>query len=179
MVFIQSIITSSLLLFCFSAKGQTNQWKLLQSKMEKLGMVIAPPLENRFKLKEDLQDFQPSDVSMIDKNGNLEIRFFIDTSASVLFPHINTMSFLTNLATNSQETVVSLLPIAEDIVRLDYKAQWACQAFFRPKDSFSNKAHCKLIAIYKEGKAVAYMTLLFDDVSLDLEPYEFFLTFDD
>ena len=162
------------LLLSTYARGQADQWEILQERMENLGMAIAPPLEKSFSLKSDERDFAVSDFSMIDQAGKLEIRFFIDTSETVVFPHINAISFLSTLATNNQETVVSLLPIEEDVLHLDYKAQWGCQAFFRPKASFSDKAHCKLIAIYKEGKAVAYVALLFDDVSIDLEPYEFF-----
>ncbi|MEM9823942.1 MAG: hypothetical protein AAF985_22850, partial [Bacteroidota bacterium] len=40
--------------------------------------------------------------------------------------------------------------------------------FFQPKASFSRKQHCKMVAIYKEGKANIFVFYLFDDLSVDL-----------
>ena len=48
-----------------------------------------------------------------------------------------------------------------------------CIAFFSPKDLFSEKEHCKMISLYKEGKGMTYIFFLFDEITeeVDMQKY--------
>jgi len=171
-----------LILFCYCnfivTKAQSSDWQRLETKAASLGMEVAPPLENQFKSISTDNDLIDCDLSIKNKKGDLEIRLLVRPASRIPFPHMDAMSMITTLATNEQETVISVLSAADDVLKIDYKADWGLQAFFKPKDSFSNKEHCKLVAIYKEEKAIAYMLFLFDDPKVDFEPFEYILGFD-
>lgn len=163
---------------CVVTNAQTDQWQLLKEDLDSVGIMVAPPLENRFQTISEQNNLVHFDFAIKQRKGDLEIRYLIKPADSISYPHIDGMSLLTTLATNDQESAVSVMAIKEDVLEKDYKADWGFQAFFKPKISFSSKANCKLIGIYKEGKAIAYMALLFDEADIDLEPYEFVVTFD-
>lgn len=177
---IRFFILFLLISVCFIpvTNAQSDEWQSVQKEIEKHGLEIAPPLENQFEFIKTDNDLVDSDFAITKKKDDLEIRFIIQPEEKVHYPHISVTSFLSTLATNDQETVISLLPIQDDVLEIDYKADWGIQAFFKPKDSFSDKEHCKLVAIYKEGKSMTYMAFLFDDVEIDLSPYELILGFD-
>ena len=51
----------------------------------------------------------------------------------------------------------------------DFNADWGQVIFFQPKSVFSHKAHCKMLALYKEGKGMAFVFFLFDKGTLELD----------
>jgi hypothetical protein len=173
------LLLCSFLICCHMHKAyaQATQWEQWQKQVDDQGIVIAPPVENQFRFVFDNNSVVKFDYAVVKQKGDLEIRYLIQPADSIAYPHISTSNLLMTLATNDPEFAISVLPIEADVLKKDYQADWGVQAFFHPKLSFSDKTHGKLIAIYKEGKAIVYTVLLFDDVEISWENYEFILTF--
>jgi hypothetical protein len=159
------------------AYAQATQWEEWQNLLDDLGIVVATPVENQFRFVSDNNTIAKFDYAITKRKDELEIRYLIVSADSIHYPHLSTSNLLMTIATNDPEQAISVLPIDEDVLNKDYQADWGIQAFFQPKLSFSDKAHGKLIAIYKEGKAIVYTVLLFNDVEASWEDYEFMLTF--
>jgi len=53
-----------------------------------------------------------------------------------------------------------------------YNADFGMMVFFQPKDKISKRKHCKALFHYAEGKGLICTFIFFDNVRLDLKPYE-------
>ena len=146
-------------------------------------MLFNQPVENQYKAQKvrdnELCEYQ---YAMKKKKGDLEIRYSIKPSAQQLeaiqnIPHIPTINLITTLASNDEDSVISYHVISQQSLSEDYKADWGLVAFFRPKEMFSDKKHCKMITLFAEGKATAHIFYLFDEVTEALEHQKFNLTF--
>lgn len=157
--------------------AQLNHWVEFQTQLETYGLQLSVPVENQYKAIKNKSQLRTCDYAVSKRNGDLEIRFIIIPSDSIFFPHMNAMSLITTLATNEQETVISLLSVGANNLDESYKADWGLQAYFTPKSSFSEKQHCKLLALYKEEKAMAYLLYLFDEPTEELEQQRYILQF--
>jgi hypothetical protein len=163
--------------YAHGAYAQAALWEKWQNQLIALGIVIAPPVENQFQFINDNNTIAKFDYAIAKQKEDLEIRYLVQPADSIAYPHISAGNLLMTLATNDPEYAISVVPIEEDVLLKDYQADWGVQAFFHPKLSFSDKAHGKLIAIYKEDKALVYTVLLFDDAEISWDDYEFVLTF--
>ena len=84
-------------------------------------------------------------------------------------PHIYFATKAINIARNTDETVLSIHSMKTTQLKEDFNADWGAIAFFKPKLEFSDKQHCKMVAVHAEGKGNIYIFYLFDDPEIDLE----------
>ena len=118
-----------------------------------------------FKVKEN--DFGRYDFRMASRKEKLEIRYSITPFDVDDFmsqnPHLLTMRAISSIATNDQEYIISATQMSEQVLQSDFNADWGMTYFFTPKTGFSNSPHCRMIALYKEGKGTVFIYYLFDD----------------
>ena len=50
-----------------------------------------------------------------------------------------------------------------------YQADWGAIVFFQPKRIFSDEDHCKMLALYREGKGIVYIFYLFNKASEEVD----------
>jgi len=139
-------------------------------KMKTATLEINVPLENRYKdISVKKNDFQKYDLAIWSKKEKLEIRYSIepfltDTPLNSI-PHLQCMKVITNVATNDEDVAVSVHSMSQKELLEEFNADWGAVAYFQPKPEFGNYKHCKMLALFKEGKATAYVFFLFDKAS--------------
>ena len=166
-----------------------------------LSLFLATPLGAQVKLKKDflatleaaqLQYFSPLedsfkairvrknrilnyDMAIRSKKKNLEIRYAIQLPSALTFPHMNSLSLATSVASNEENTLVAVHDISQKDLKTFYNADWGATFYFKPKEGFSSKQHCKMLALHAEDKASVYVFYLFDktDVELEQQSYPF------
>jgi len=143
-------------------------------KMEAMQMEFLQPLEasyKKIKVKKNL--ILKYDSAIKAKKEDMEIRFALKPeSVPNQFPHMQATSMTVSIATNEQDTKMVMHEMSKKDLE-EYDADWGLTAFFSPKDMFSEKKHCKMISLYKEGEGMAYVFFLFDKPSeeVDMQKY--------
>ena len=148
--------------------------------------IEYPPLFYNLLEKVEAEYFEPVDAGYRDyephKNKYLnshfairsnkekmDIRYFIipwnDDNPNASNPNIRTFTTLTNVATNSDDAIISAIQPTKESLLKEFNADWGMTYFFQPKDIFSDREHCRMIALCKEGKGTVFIFYLFDDVN--------------
>lgn len=160
-----------LLVSCLAttAFGQTiNYPEHFNTLLNQVGIDVFEPLEANY------QDFEPHenqlekyDFRMVSRKEKLEIRYTIKPYLEDDFmsqnPHLLTMRAVSSIATNEQNYVISALEMNPLELQNDFHADWGMTYFFTPKASFATTPHCRMIALYREGKGTAFIYYLFDN----------------
>jgi hypothetical protein len=132
---------------------------------------LAPDTTYRW-LKPARDPYYATDFSLYIRQEGLEIRYLVeavDTTTDLsAFPHLRAGQLAVHLADNSEDSHISGHQFHPDSVRLHYRADWAQQFTFRPKTTFSERTHCQMIALFREGVARAFIFLLFDEAPITL-----------
>ena len=159
----------------FSLSAQTEMPLAFEEKLSQAGIEILVPLENKYKaINVNSTLHMPYDYALRSKKGKLEIRYTINvfedsTAAMNLLPNVQCMRTLTNIASNDEEAVTTIHSIIESDLEEHFNADWGMVAYFNPKQSFGNYKHCKMLALFKEGKGMTYVYFLFDEASIELD----------
>ena len=118
------------------------------------------PLEN---------EFFNSHFAIRSNREKMDIRYFIvpwnDENPNASNPNIRTFVTLTNVATNAEEAVISAIQPTKETLLKEFNADWGMTYFFQPKDVFSEREHCRMIALCKEGKGTVFIFYLFDNTN--------------
>ena len=80
-------------------------------------------------------------------------------------------------ATNENEEARLVLHEMSKENLKNYHADWGAVVFFQPKIIFSDKDHCKMLALYQEEKGLVYIFYLFDEASEEVDLQENCLSF--
>ncbi|MDX1939926.1 MAG: hypothetical protein SFU99_05195 [Saprospiraceae bacterium] len=152
--------------------------------VENAGIDFYEPTEGSYKeVKLQKHSFQPCDFGIRSRREKLEIRYLIapysEYNIAFKAPHVECFRMVSNLATNEEDAAITSLSISEDELKENFNADWGKIYFFQPKDSFSERAHCKMLALYSEGKGMALVFFLFDEPSRDLDNRYLALRFKD
>lgn len=119
--------------------------------------------------------FQRHNFAVYSREEQLEIRFLIEPlrDSQEVSPHLRAMTLVTHLATNDEGAAIAVhsLPPAP------YHADWSKAFYFQPKPLFSHRKHCKIIALYKEGRGMAFVFYLFDEANEAVDEREMILQF--
>jgi len=151
----------------FLAAQKIDYPKTFRQLLEKTGVELLEPLDAGYKdFYLPQNELQTCPFGLRSKKENLEIRYFVlpfdKRNYSSMNPHIQTMRMVATIATNEPESFISVIqPGAQDMKR-DFNADWGRIYFFKPKPAFSNKPHCRMLALYKEGKGTVFVFYLFD-----------------
>ena len=162
------------LLILNTAFTQINYSDSFAQKLEDGQLVFVSPVEGKYKdLLVEKNDFFNYDLAIKSRKENLEIRYAIQTlridNPIHQVPQTTAIQAISNVATNSQETVITVHNIKQTDLENQFNAEWGTVAYFTPKAQFSNKKHCKMILLHSEGKANVYIFFLFDKPSEELE----------
>ena len=149
-----------------------------------LQLGIAPdntyrelPLFNRFD--EDAQHF---DMAFEDRKSRIEVRYLVDLmpegSDLAVVPHVLAMTLAMNLATNDEDSYMTARYLdGEELAA--YHADFATMINFVPNERHSRMPHGQLIAMYREGRGMAYICLFFKKANDALDEYNRSLTFEE
>ena len=163
-----------LLLFSNALLAQMELPDSFIDELAKSSLEINIPLENRYKdIKIKENNFRTYDLALWSKKEKLEIRYAIDSfeTDTILnqIPHVECMKVISNVATNSDEAAISVHSMSNKELLEEFNADWGAVAYFQPKPEFGEYKHCKMLALFKEGKASAYVFFLFDEASEALD----------
>lgn len=163
-----------LLCFVCSLQAQIDISPHFSSLLELSQLDFHAPLEAKYKDVSVLKNpWQNYDFAIRSRKEKLEIRYLIvpfkENNPLNSMPHINCMRMVTNLASNSQDVLISGLSIEEEELKEQFNADWGKIFIFQPKAGFSTRTHCKLLALHKEGLGTAYVFFLFNEADQALD----------
>ncbi len=168
------LLSFSLLFFSYSnnAFTQINVSKSFAQKSAKMDLAFLAPLENSYKkIKASESIVVDFDFEIKAKKADMKIGFalFPEGKNAITFPHIKVSNMAISAATNEDEEARLVL---HEMSREDlesYQADWGAVVFFQPKTVFSDKDHCKMLALYREGKGLVYVFYLFNEASEEVD----------
>ena len=136
--------------------------------LNKIEAEYFEPLDAGYKDYRPLKnEYLNSHFSIKSNQEKMEIRYFIipwnDDDPNTSTPNIQTFTAMTNIAVNTKEAIISAIQPTKESLSTDYNADWGMTYFFKPKPVFSNREHCRMIALCKEGKGTIFIFYLFDD----------------
>ena len=148
-------------------------------------LEFLEPVEAKYKdIRIGKNLYQSYDFAIRSRKEKMEIRYLIepynekDPTADI--PHLSSIRLLTHLASNGEEAgVITGLDIEAEKLKTDFNADWGKTFFFKTKTSFSTRSHCKMLALFKEGKGMAYVFFLFDKATNELDKRFLALRFKD
>ncbi|MCB0637688.1 MAG: hypothetical protein KDC54_13755 [Lewinella sp.] len=113
-------------------------------------------------------DFQPTDFALWSRTARTEIRFLIQPTDTtnrrrLPWPHLEASRMVTHLADNEENTLIAAHDLVPEAVDRVLAADWAKMYFFPPKDVFAGYDHCRMLCLYREGVATAYVFFLFNE----------------
>lgn len=125
--------------------------------------------------------YQPYQLALRSRKEKLEIRYAIqpiDTIQQFYFPpNANFMRTITHLASNEEEHVIAVHSMASNDLEEIFNADWGKEALFTPKDIFSERNHCKMLMLHKDGVGDVFVFFLFDLPNEDLDTRYYALQF--
>lgn len=175
-------LLSLIILFFTTTHLSFAQVKLSKSfahQLEQMELEFFPPLENSYKkIKASKSIIVDFDFEIKAKKADMRIGFVISPeNNSMYFPHMKASNMALSAATNEDEEAKMVLHEIpkEDLEK--YHADWGAVVFFQPKRVFSDKDHCKMLALYREGKGLVYVFYLFDKASEEIDFQKYCLSF--
>jgi hypothetical protein len=175
-------LSCCLLFFTFSNNvfTQIKMSKSFSQKLEKMDLDFLAPLENSYKkVKASESIIVDFDFEIKAKKADMKIGFalFPEGKNALIFPHIKVSNMAISAATNENEEARLVLHEMSKENLKNYHADWGAVVFFQPKRIFSDKDHCKMLALYREGKGLVYIFYLFDKASEEVDLQENCLSF--
>ncbi len=145
-----------------------------QARLDQAGLSFIYPLDAGYKSRRNAPSpYFESHYTLRSRKEKMEIRYHIqpfdanDPTADL--PHINASRLLLHLASNDGDKLMSGINLSEEVLQEDYQADWGKLFNFQPKSGFSRYQHCQMLALFLEGKGMAYVLFLFDDAPPTLE----------
>lgn len=121
------------------------------------------------------------DFAIRSRREKMEIRYALipyrPGDRSFFAPHVKAMRTAMQLATNDEHAVVTALSVPEDELQDNYGADWGKLFVFQPKPDFSRYTNCQMLALFREGKGMAYVIFLFDKAPFQLDSRHLALRF--
>lgn len=155
--------------------GQVQLSEEVKERLAEAGCVFYQPVENTFKLLKHKQNsIQEYDFALKHRATKTEVRYWVipaSESNAERFPHMHFSNRVITMAENGDEEnerPISIIQINETDLKDEYQADWGAIAFFKPKKAFANYRHCKVTALFKEGKGYIYYIQLFDEANTKL-----------
>lgn len=172
-------ILAFILVFSKNTNAQLKISKGFHKKMVEMNMEFLSPLENSYKkVRVYKNQIIKYDYAIKAKKADMEIRFALNPMKHPKsFPHIDATARAASVATNDEEVRMVFHDMGKEDLK-EYEADWGMIVFFQPKEMFSNKEHCKMVAIYEEGKGMAYIFYLFDDATEEVDLQKYCLKFE-
>jgi hypothetical protein len=143
---------------------------------------FTAPLDSDYRETLDREnDYLRSHYAIRSRREKMELRFHLRPERPddryYQLPHLAATTLAMNLGSNDEDAVTAVHRFSDDELRF-YGADWARMYTFRPKRSYGNGfGQAQLIALYREGRGLAYTVLLFDEAPATLEGRQLSLRF--
>ncbi|NJB86468.1 hypothetical protein GGR26_002236 [Lewinella marina] len=171
-----------LLLFAAALPAQMDLPPDFITRLDSMDIRFTAPLDSDFRettLRNENRWLEDH-YAMASRREKLELRFHLrpehEGDRYYQLPHLAATTLAMNLGSNDEDAVTAVHSFGEEELAL-YGADWARMYTFRPKRSFSDKEQAQLIALYREGRGLAYTILLFDKAPETLEGRQLSLRF--
>lgn len=142
--------------------GLDNQLLLERNELEWLA-----PAEPYRVIKNPSNSFQDYDFGIYLRKQKVEVRYLIipaeADSDRELIPHLRAGRMAMHIAGNDEDSYISAHEMEFDLVDSVYQADWGQVFFFPPKGIFSDAKDCQMLALYREGVALCFVFLLFEE----------------
>lgn len=161
-----------LFLFVQPAEGQVALSPSFQTKLAAAGLEFIEPLEARYKdIRVVRNDFLDYDFAMRSRREGLEIRYYIDPvdREEAAVPHVEAVRLLMHLASNDERYIMSGVDVRALDLEEQFNADWGKVFFFTPKEAFSARRKCKMLALFREGYGMAFVFFLFNEAGPALD----------
>ncbi len=165
--------------FCAASAGaQEMTFLRFTLLLGEAGLDYLQPLDAGYReIKTAKNKFQHCDFAMYSRQEKLEIRFLIEPvrdTNEVLNPQLRCMGLVTHLASNDEDAAIAV----HNIPGAPHNADWAKAFFFQPKPNFGGEwLHCKMLALYKEGRGLAFVFYFFNEADEALDHRELLLQY--
>lgn len=149
--------------------AQTNIPEHAHPLLQRLEAELLFPLDGGYKPMPlpGKNAFQPVHFQLYSREEGLQIRFFLqpDTS-SRLNPHLESRRLALHLCSNDENAIIT----ARDLTTLEqeslFQSDWGKVHLFPPKPEFGDGApFCQMLSIYKEGRGMIHIFILFQEPS--------------
>ena len=170
-----------LLLLALPLTGQLPVPPEFQTLLDSMDIRLNHPLDGDFKLRHSAaNDYLEDMVTLTSRREKLEMRFHLIPESKLLFyqgrPHLKAGLVQMNLASNDEDAVTAIHSFGEEELAV-LNADWARMYTFRPKSSYSFRRQAQMIAVYREGKGMGLLMLLFDKAPPTIEGRQLTLRF--
>lgn len=159
-------------IFYNNAFTQVKMTKSFTEKLVQMDLEFFPPLENSYKkIKASESIIVDFDFEIKARKTDMRIGFvlFPEIKNTMTFPHIKASNMALSAATNEDEEARLVLHEMSKEDLESYQADWGAVVFFQPKRVFSIKDHCKMLALYREGKGLVYVFYFFSKASEEID----------
>lgn len=151
------------------------------SRASVMSVELDSTLSRGFRVqKQDPNPYLDDHLTLYSKAEKLEIRFHLRPARAGDrmgdLPHLRAHTAAMNLGSNDEDAITTVHSFDEEELSA-LNADWMRMYTFRPKKSYSSRAHAQLVAIYREGYGTAYTILLFDDTPPTIEDRQLALGF--
>jgi len=161
-----------LLAIASTAHGQIELDAGFQEKLAAAGLELIEPVEARYKdVRVARNELLTYDFAIRSRREKLEIRYLVQPAreGAVAVPHVDAIRLLTHLATNDDRFIMSGVDVKATDLEEQFNADWGKVFFFTPKEDFTPRRQCKLLALFREGYGSAFVFFLFDEAGPELD----------
>jgi hypothetical protein len=137
-------------------------------KLEAMDATLSLPLDAGYESVLPVDNpFQNYDFAINSEIEDMEIRYFVlpynEQDTVTMSPDVLCLRTSTAVATNDEDSFVSMLPIMRRELVETFGADWGLVYFFRPKTEFAAYQHCRMLMLYKDQVGSMFVFFLFND----------------
>lgn len=172
--FTWTIVLLLLVLPFLKAQKKINLNEEFGAALQLLNAEVMPPLDGDYRVFRPSENFtQNCQWALRSRKEKLEIRYiaspFTKQKRSQAYPSLAAHRLAMHICSNEEDAMITARDLTEHEQEVLYNADWGRVYIFPPKLDFSPYTYCKMIALYKEGKGMAYIFNLFDNPSPNID----------
>lgn len=169
------------LLFCsIGVTAQKLDFPTLQSELLSQNIEMDEPTEGRAKFFAPLKESTlKHDLRVHLPKGEMEIwvafSSYDSLNLATQIPEIRSKGLAVTAATHEEASVTTVLKLGSAFAKKTFNAEWGKEYYFRPKREVSDRGHCRMLSLYREGIGQLTVFFFFDEKNESLESfYELF-----
>jgi len=150
------------------AQENTPVSERFENTLDAFGLYYYEPTEAWLHpVPQQLKDYGPFDMILHSSDEKIEIRYRFKKIKSkqdlANHPQLDMFQYVASLSSNEQRPNITLTEIESAIIDTVFNADWGLYADFQPKESLASFPFCRLIGLYKEGQAMIYSMVFYED----------------
>ncbi|MEM6378485.1 MAG: hypothetical protein AAF705_09735 [Bacteroidota bacterium] len=172
--FIGTFLFALLFSPCLQAQKNLRINEEFGKSLQMLNAEVLLPLDGDYRAFIPDNNFtQNCPWALRSRKERLEIRYltspFTTQKRAQKYPSIAAHRLAMHVCSNEEDAIITARDLSKHEQEVLYNADWGRVYIFPPKTDFSSFAFCKMIALYKEGKGMAYIFNLFDNPSPNID----------